>query len=120
MTAWDLEPDQISGVLGTVAGHIGDEEATEGLSLHSKSLGTALNDANAAAKSAPIATALEEFSTHCFDMVGDMVGLGSSAVQGAGDAAMHYVNGNLEMAAEAQSNAGTVEDADRTGSAGPS
>ncbi|MDT0304211.1 DUF6507 family protein [Streptomonospora wellingtoniae] len=107
---WDLKPEEISGVLTTVAGHIGDEEQTEGLSLHSKSLGTALDDAGAAAKSAPIGTALQEFSTHCFGLVKDMVGLGSSAVKGAGDAAMHYVNGNLDMAAEAQSNAGTVED----------
>src|SRR5690625_5140258 len=83
--------------------------STEGLTLHATSLETALNDANAAAKSWPIGTALSEFSKHCSGEVGDMIGLGASAVKGAGDATRHYANGNLEMAAEAQSNAGDID-----------
>ncbi|KII00507.1 hypothetical protein LP52_01425 [Streptomonospora alba] len=108
MSVWDLKPEQISGVLTTVSGHIGDEERTEGLSLHSKTLEDALDEANTAASSGPIGMALQSFSEHCFGLIGDMVDRGSSAVTGAGDATAHYVNGNLEMAAEAQSNAGTV------------
>ncbi|QBI52230.1 DUF6507 family protein [Streptomonospora litoralis] len=110
MSRWDLKPDEVYGVLNTVAGHIGDEEGTEGLTKHSTSLEGALQDANAAASSAPIGMALQEFSTHCSGLIGDMIGLGSSAVKGAGDATRHYANGNLEMALEAQANSGVVEE----------
>ncbi|MBV2362283.1 DUF6507 family protein [Streptomonospora nanhaiensis] len=110
MSTWDLSTGDVVRVLETVAGHIGDEDGTEGLSLHARSLETAVNDANDAAASAPIGTALQEFSGHCLGLVGYMIGRGSSGVAGAGNATRHYINGNLEMAAEAQANAGSVED----------
>jgi len=52
--------------------------------------------------------ALAEFGEHYFTEVGGMVEKSASAVAGASEATLHYANGNLQMAADAQANAGEI------------
>ena len=108
MSAWNIRPSEVGTILSTVSGHVGDEEGTEGLTGHLTSLEGHLADAASGAHSSPIEMALGEFAEHFFGEVGDMVAITSSAVTGAGEATMHYVNGNLDMAFDAQANAGKV------------
>jgi hypothetical protein len=108
VSTWTVYPEEVFGVLSGVSGHIGDEDGTQGLTGHMTSLETHLNEANSAANSNPIGVALSEFAEHYFSEIGGMIGKSASAVEGAGEATMQYANGNLEMAAEAQANAGEV------------
>ncbi|GAA0987346.1 MULTISPECIES: DUF6507 family protein [Nocardiopsidaceae] len=108
MSAWNIQTGEVFGVLSGVSGHIGDEEGSQGLTSHLNSMETHLNEANSAANSDPIGVALSEFAEHYFDEVGGMVEKSASAVGGASDATLHYVNGNLQMAADAQANAGEI------------
>jgi hypothetical protein len=110
MSAWNIQPQEATTILSAVSGHVGDEEGTEGLTGHMKSLETHLNEADSAAASAPIGVALGELAAHYFGEIGDMVAISSSAVAGAGEAILHYTNGNLEMAAESQAHAGEMPD----------
>ncbi|MGQ4269891.1 DUF6507 family protein [Nocardiopsis changdeensis] len=102
MSTWNIQPGEVGGVLTTVFSHIGDEEGTSGLTGNMTDLGEHLVDADTHAASGPIGQALGEFAEHYFRVLGDTVGLASRAVNGAGEATLHYVNGDLEMAAEAQ------------------
>ncbi|ADH68085.1 DUF6507 family protein [Nocardiopsis dassonvillei] len=108
MSAWNIQVSEVNGVLRNVSGLIGDEEGTTGLSGEYTDLGTRLEEVNSAASSIPISIALGEFGTHFLGVVGEMITLSASATGGAGEATMHYANGNLEMAENAQANAGTV------------
>ncbi|SHI56675.1 hypothetical protein SAMN05421803_101601 [Nocardiopsis flavescens] len=119
MSTWNIRPPEVGAILGTVSGHVGDEEGTEGLTGHLTSLEGHLADAASGAHSPPIEMALGEFAGHFFAEVGDMVALTTSAVTGAGEATTHYVNGDLDMAAEAQANAGkTFTPVDGNGNGG--
>ncbi|MDE3723290.1 MULTISPECIES: DUF6507 family protein [Nocardiopsis] len=102
MSTWNIQPAEVGAILDTVFSHIGDEEGTSGLTGDTVDLGDHLVDADTHAASAPIGQALSEFAEHYFGVLGEAIGLASGAVNGAGEATLHYVNGNLEMAAEAQ------------------
>ncbi|WP_433698641.1 DUF6507 family protein [Nocardiopsis sp. CA-288880] len=108
MSAWNILPSEVGGVLSTVAGHIGEEGGSEGLVGSMTSTETLLTSISGEANSAPVSMALGEFAEYNFGLMGDMAGVTVSAVTGASEATTHYVNGNLEMAAEAQQNAGVV------------
>jgi hypothetical protein len=110
MSAWNIQVPEVNGVLRSVSGLVGDEEGTTGLSGEYTDLGARLEEANSAASSIPISIALGEFGTHFLGIVGEMITLSASATAGAGEATMHYANGNLEMAENAQANAGTLPD----------
>lgn len=110
MSAWNIQVPEVNGVLQNVSGLIGDEEGTTGLSGEYVELGRSLEEVDGAAASIPISIALGEFAAHFLGIVGDMVSLSASATGGAGEATMHYVNGNLEMAEDAQANACMVAD----------
>ncbi|WP_157982385.1 DUF6507 family protein [Nocardiopsis sp. FIRDI 009] len=84
MPAWSIQPQEVFGVLSSVSEHVGDEDGTEGLTGHMTSLETHLNEANSAANSDPIGTALAEFAEHYFGEIGGMVSKSASAVSGAG------------------------------------
>ncbi|GAA1467235.1 DUF6507 family protein [Nocardiopsis exhalans] len=110
MSDWSIQPAEVNTVLVNVADHIGDEEGTGGLIGEGVSLGEALQEMDTAAGSVPISVALGEFAAHYFGLFGDAVGLSVSAVSGAAEATGHYVDGDLEMAAEAQATASTIPD----------
>jgi hypothetical protein len=110
MSAWNIQVSEVNGVLRSVSGLIGDEEGTTGLSGEYTDLGGSLEEVGTAASSVPISIALGEFGEHFLGIVGEMISLSSRATGGAGEATVHYANGNLEMAEEAQANAGVVSD----------
>lgn len=102
MSAWNIRPGEVGTILTTVFSHVGDEEGTSGLTGNMTDLGERLVDADTHAASGPIGRALGEFAEHYFGVLGDTVGLAARAVNGAGEATLHYTYGNLEMAAAAQ------------------
>jgi len=110
VSAWNIQVSEVNGVLQNVSGLVGDEEGTTGLSGEYTALGRSLEDVHGAASSVPIGIALGEFAAHYLGIVGEMITLSASATGGAGEATMHYVNGNLEMAEDAQANACAVPD----------
>ncbi|NKY99688.1 DUF6507 family protein [Nocardiopsis alborubida] len=110
MSAWNIQVSEVSGVLAAVGEHIGDEEGTSGLTGDMRLLGLHLEQAAASSDSDPIGIALGAFAEHCFGTLQGMAELSASAVNGAGSATLYYVEGDTDMAAEAQDNAGAVED----------
>ncbi|MEV2278182.1 DUF6507 family protein [Nocardiopsis sp. NPDC049922] len=108
MTAWDIQPSEVLSVLESVMGHVGEEGSGEGLVGCIDRMETSLINASNHAKSPVVSMALAEFAEHYFSFSGDMVALTGSAIEGAGEATVHYNNGNHAMAAEAQANAGEI------------
>lgn len=114
MSNWNIQPQEVGGVLTTVAGHIGEEGGSEGLIGCMNKIEDRLTSISEEADSVPISIALGEFAQHYFGVMGDMASLTISAIEGAGEATNHYVNGNLEMAAESQAGAGEVPEPEFT------
>ncbi|OOC56647.1 MULTISPECIES: DUF6507 family protein [Nocardiopsis] len=108
MSKWNIQPSDVGGVLTAVAAHIGEEGGSEGLVGAMTAVEELVTEISTEANSAPVSVALGEFAQHNFDLMGDMASLTVSAVSGASEATTQYVNGNLDMAAEAQENAGVV------------
>ncbi|MFV2195426.1 DUF6507 family protein [Nocardiopsis sp. LOL_012] len=107
MPAWNIQPSEVGGVLNSVAGHLG-EEGGEGLVGVMENIEEHLGNCAEWSKSGIVAMALGEFAEHHFGVMGEMVGLTVSAVTQTSEATTHYVNGNTEMALEAQRSAGVV------------
>ncbi|MUL42637.1 hypothetical protein FZ103_15900 [Streptomonospora sp. PA3] len=112
MSTWDISPEGVSSVLTAVGGHVGDEAMTEGLTGQIDDFSTHVVSASEQAASEPIGQALDEFAGHFGPRMWTMVARTASAISGCSEATTAYVNGNLEMAAEAQGNAGEVPDLD--------
>ncbi|MBB6120687.1 DUF6507 family protein [Nocardiopsis algeriensis] len=110
MSSWDINPVDVGSVLSATAGHIGEEGGTDGLVGHISAIEECLMSLSTDTHSTPIAIALGEFAGHYFGVMGDMVALTCSGITGASDATTAYVNGNHEMALEAQENAGVIPD----------
>ncbi|MEE2036198.1 DUF6507 family protein [Nocardiopsis sp. CT-R113] len=115
MSAWNILPSEVGGVLTTVAGYIGEEGGSEGLVGSMTAAETLLESISSEADSAPISLALGEFAAHNFNLMGSMAGVTVSAVTHTSEAVNYYVQGNLDMAAEAQENAGVVPEPERQG-----
>ncbi|KII00066.1 hypothetical protein LP52_03810 [Streptomonospora alba] len=110
MSNWDVSPEGVNSVLTTVGGHVGDEAMTEGLTGQIDDFGTHVENASEQAASAPIGQALQEFVDHFGPMMWTMVARTSSAVTAGSEATTAYIDGDLEMAADAQANAGDISD----------
>ncbi|MBR8744832.1 DUF6507 family protein [Nocardiopsis sp. MG754419] len=108
MSEWSIDPDRVNGVLAETAEHLGEEGGSGGMLGHMNTISTTVESLSDTADSLPISIALGEFCGHYFDVMGGMVAKTSSGLTGASDATTAYVNGDLEMAAEAQSEAGKV------------
>ncbi|WP_433696763.1 DUF6507 family protein [Nocardiopsis sp. CA-288880] len=108
MSQWNIQPAAVGGVLQAVAGHLGEEGSGEGLVGVMENVEEHLVDSGEYAKSGIVGMALGEFAEHYFGIMGDIAGLTMAAVTGASEATTHYMNGNLEMAEEAQANAGVI------------
>ncbi|HLU98102.1 MAG TPA: DUF6507 family protein [Thermobifida alba] len=102
MSGWDLNPGEINVVLQSVGNHVGGEDGEGGLVGLLDTFGTHVEEAGTACDSGPIGMALGEFMEEYTDKLKGMVDKSISAITGCSDATMAYVNGNLEMAAEAQ------------------
>lgn len=99
MSKWDIDPPGVSGVVtrtGERAG--GFEDATTSMS-------TALQGAATACGSEIVADALAGFSEHIGPSITAVAQRTGRILKGAVDATNAYVDGDLTMAATAQSNA---------------
>lgn len=112
MSNWDIQVSEVNGVMQTVGGHVSGGDGEGGLVAKIDTFGGHIGDAGSAAASGPIGTALEEFVGEYGDTLKDMVLKSASCIRGCVDATSAYMNGNLEMASDAQSNAGNVENLD--------
>ncbi|MFC4516854.1 DUF6507 family protein [Streptomyces ehimensis] len=110
MTAWDIRPAEVGGVLQRTA------TAAEGLSKAGESVQKTLPSAATAAgtisgmvcgpvPSGPVAAALAEFANKWSGDLQYIAKRTAASLNGASEATRHYVEGDLEMAATTQSDA---------------
>ncbi|ADH70430.1 MULTISPECIES: DUF6507 family protein [Nocardiopsis] len=119
MSGWNIQPAEVGAVLTSVAGYIGEEGGSDGLVGAMTSAENLITAINEEANSTPVSVALGEFAEHNFGLMGDMAGLAVSAVTNTSTAVTHYFNGNMEMAAEAQENAGVIPEPEPPRQYGP-
>ncbi|WP_017591981.1 DUF6507 family protein [Nocardiopsis potens] len=108
MSKWDIDAPGVQGVLNAVVAVLGESEG-EGLGGALQKAGDGLVDSAANAVSFPIESALYKYVEEYGGRAEKMAGRAASALGGCADAVNAYLTGDLEMAEEAQSNAGTVE-----------
>ena len=118
MSSWDIDPLQVGGILQTTLSHLGDEEGSSGLTRELSQLETHLGNAVEECGSGIVSDALGRFAEHYFGILGGIAETTLRAIDGAYEATDHYITGNLEMAAEAQLNAGRGPATEITPSAG--
>ncbi|BAC73146.1 hypothetical protein AQJ43_24170 [Streptomyces avermitilis] len=122
MTGWDLKPQGIQGVLKTTG------ETASHIETHAKSYGKHLTSAatNAGTISAEgggeqggekpsgglVALALSQYAEHAATDLKFIAARAGKSLQGAVDATTAYLNGDQEMAAEAQRKALSAPDLD--------
>jgi hypothetical protein len=109
---WDIDTVTVNGILQSVGTHAGGEDGSGGLAGMLTSFNGHIEAAGTAAASNPIGTALVEFVTHYSDDLSGMVTKTGSAIKGCVDACGFYLDGDYTMAADAQSEAGTLENLD--------
>ncbi|WP_327369129.1 DUF6507 family protein [Streptomyces sp. NBC_01217] len=111
MTGWDLKPQGISGVLrttGEAAGKIQTYATAYGdhLTSAASSAGTITaeggGEGGEKATGGLVALALSQFAEHTTSDLKYVAARAGKSLQGAVDATTAYLNGDLEMAAEAQ------------------
>ena len=119
MSQWNIQPAAVGGVLTAVVGHLGEEGGGDGLIGVMQKVEEHIVDSGDYSKSPIIGMALGEFAEHYFGIMGDMAGLTVAAVTGASEATTHYVEGDLEMAAESQANAGVIPEPEPPPNHGP-
>ncbi|MET9784363.1 DUF6507 family protein [Nocardiopsis alba] len=110
MSKWNLDTEAVGVVLETVAGHFGEEGSGEGFVGIFDELQDSLEQAGEYSKDDAVNMALMEFAGHYFGVLGGMASLTTSAISGATQATIHYIEGDLENAEEAQRNAGVIPD----------
>lgn len=121
MTAWDLKPQGISGVLKTTG------EFAAKIEKHAKSYGTHLQSAaehagtisadgggkgGEKAKGGLVALALSQFSEHATPDLKFIAARAGKSLKGAMNATTEYLNGDLHMAAQVQHKALSDPDLD--------
>ncbi|MGW8438486.1 DUF6507 family protein [Nocardiopsis sp. NPDC055551] len=109
MSEWDVDPTGVGGVLHNVADQVGDGGG-EALDGHLTSLANSLVEAAGSSMSGPVGSELYALLEHVGEMCEEMVGRAGSAVEGCAEAVDAFLVGDMEMAAEAQSAAGTIDD----------
>ncbi|GAB3564379.1 DUF6507 family protein [Spelaeicoccus albus] len=101
MTSWDIDVPGVSGVLKKVSGLAEDYESQV------KKLQTHLKGAAVACKGGPVPARLQGLAEdELVPAVKDVAGRTKNALTGTSDAVKAYVRGDLDMAANAQQNAG--------------
>ncbi|MCW2524233.1 MAG: hypothetical protein JWO63_2568 [Frankiales bacterium] len=102
MAKWDIEPSGVRAVLVRVQGH------AEELNAALQSFGADIESAAQGSQSQPITSALGDFLAASEGKLARMTGLISAAEDGAVKATLAYLNGDEQMAANAQSAAVAV------------
>lgn len=99
---WDIEPGGVATVVTKVGGYVTGDG---GLVKELDNFSTHMGNAATASASAPINTALKELAGYVSPGLKGMVTKTGSCITGAVNATKAYIQGDLEMAAEAQRNA---------------
>lgn len=107
MSAYDIDPPGVASVVTKVAGHVAGEGGTGGGGLvkQLENFGTHVGQAATAASSQPVGTALQEYVEYTTPGLRGMVSKAGACITGAVEATKAYINGDMEMLAEAQRNA---------------
>jgi Family of unknown function (DUF6507) len=110
MSGWNIHPAGVKSVVTKVGGHVTDGHGGgDTLEHHLKDFGDHIEHAGTAAASSPIGTALKEFVEHYSPSLKGMASKTGSCIKGAVDATKFYIQGDLEMAAEAEKKAGQAQ-----------
>lgn len=110
MSDWDIDVYGVSLVLTDLSDELGLEGG--GFSSTIDSTGSGIDMALTNAKSPPVEAALSGFFDHFTGETDAIFTRTLSCLQGATDATTAYTQGQEEMAAEAQRQAGTTENLD--------
>jgi hypothetical protein len=107
MSAWDIDPVGVRGVLETtIEAAKGIEGWGKGYSGHlqsaAESAGTLYMQSGERPEAGLVGAALGEFAEKTQTDIAYVVARATSSIQGASDATVAYVNGDIEMAEEAQ------------------
>ncbi|WP_017539040.1 DUF6507 family protein [Nocardiopsis halophila] len=110
MSRWNIDVYGVSVVLTNLGDKLGIEGGGLSSTIDSAADGieTALNNA----KSPPVEGALGGFFDHFFDETDAMFVRSMSCIQGASEATLAYNQGQEEMAAQAQKEAGSGDNLD--------
>jgi Family of unknown function (DUF6507) len=109
--SWDLKPQGISHVLqttGKTASHLETQAKTFGENLQSAASNAGTISAEGGgeggekAQGGLVALALSQYSEHAIEDLKFIAARAGKSLQGAMDATTAYLNGDMEMAAEAQ------------------
>ena len=112
MGDWSIEPDGVSTVLANVQGQLGAGEEGGGLSQSIERAGEQIERALEYVKSPPIEAELLRFLGDFHDRGSEIFLHGLSCLTGASEATQSYIDGDQEMALEAQRSAGDVDNLD--------
>ncbi|QKW35098.1 hypothetical protein HUT06_14535 [Actinomadura sp. NAK00032] len=104
MTAYNIKASGVGSVVSKVGGHLAGEggEGGGGLVKQLENFGTHVGEAGTAASSMPVGTALKEYVEYTTSGLKGMVTKGGACITGAVEATKAYINGDMEMLAEAQ------------------
>jgi Family of unknown function (DUF6507) len=107
VSSYDIDPPGVATVVTAVGGLVAGEGGSGdgGLVKQLETFGTHVGEAGTAASSMPIGTALEEYMAYTTPGLRGMVSKAGSCITGAVEATKAYINGDMEMLAEAQRNA---------------
>lgn len=108
MSGWDIDAPSVGVVLNDVLNQVGDGSG-EALDGSLTTTGEEIMNAATAACSGPVEGELYHFLEHFGGMAEEMVERAGSALEGCALAVDAYLAGDLEMAEEAQSNAGSID-----------
>ncbi|CAL9519896.1 hypothetical protein SUDANB121_03833 [Nocardiopsis dassonvillei] len=111
MSTWDIDPPGVGGVLTEVFTTLGDGSG-DALDGTMNTMAEEILAAATASCSAPVQNELYNFLEHYSGLAEAMVTRAGSAMEGCSLAVDAYLAGDLEMAEEAQNNAGVVDSVD--------
>ncbi|RKS10328.1 hypothetical protein DFP74_6091 [Nocardiopsis sp. Huas11] len=107
MSQWDIDVYGVSLVLENLSGQLGLDGG--GFSATIDSTAEGINSAMVSAKSSPVESALSDFLAYYHGETGTVFTRSLSCLKGANDATIAYNEGQEEMAATAQNQAGAAE-----------
>lgn len=113
MTAWDIHPAGVQGVVSRTA------SAAHGLETGGQQLQNALQSASAAGQSAPVNDALGHVAAMLTQSLQGAASRTSRAITGTVNATRAYIDGDMQMAADAQAAASSAPEPAMPGLSGP-
>ncbi|WP_408056431.1 DUF6507 family protein [Streptomyces mesophilus] len=115
MSGWDIRPQGVQGILkttGETAGGIEKQATTFGEHLKTAATSAGTIAAEGADQGGLVALALSQFAEHAAKDIKFVAARAGKSLTGAVEATTAYLNGDVEMAAEAQRKALSAPDID--------